>query len=319
MRMALILSRQDTDGLLDLEQAMGVLEAMMVEEVEGNTFHMPPYGGSKSNRKTFRLVGGGMYGIGRMGIRLSGVQLMDTETGRLLAIVGGNAPSFRIPAMMALGARYLARPDVKRVGLLGSGRNALGILQALKFVRPIEQVQVFSPTREHREAFAKRATDTLEIGVTPQDDPKAAIRDADVILVGTSSYTPVLQDSDLRPGTHVGSWGMTTELDESVFQAVDQFAVQNPDQEIDSGRPDVHPYVEGSLWRAVQDGRYDPGRITPLGAMVKGEVAPKNGPNDVTLFRDSRGGVGDIALASYVYEQAMQRGLGTEIDLGGGV
>ena len=317
--MALILSRQDTEGLIDLKQAMDVLEAMMIEEVEGNTFHMPPFGGGKSSRRTFRLVGGGLYGIGRMGIRLSGVQLMDTQTGHLLAIVGGNAPSFRIPAMMALGARYLARPDAKRVGLLGSGRNALGILQALKVVRPIEQVQVFSPTREHREALALRASEVLAMDVTPKDDPQAAIRDAEIILVGTSSYRPVLHRSDLRPGVHIGSWGMTTELDESVYQAVDQFAVQNVDQEIDSGRPDVHPYVEGTLWKAVQEERYEPKRITPLGAMVKGQVASINGPDNVTLFRDSRGGVGDIALASHVYEQAQARGLGIRVDLGGGM
>jgi ornithine cyclodeaminase len=298
---------------------MDVLAAMMVEEVEGDTFHMPPYGGSKSNRKTFRLVGGGMYGIGRMGIRLGSVQLMDTESGRLLAVVGGNAPSFRIPAMMALGAQYLSRPDVKRVGLLGSGRNALRVLEALKFVRPIEAVHVYSPNPEHRADFAQRATASLEIPVTPQDDPKAAIRDADVILVGTSSYQPVLDASDLRPGVHVGSWGMTTELDESVFQTVDQFAVQNADQEIDSGRPDVHPYVDGLLWKAVQEGRYDPSRITPLGALVQGTVTPRNGPTHITLFRDSRGGVGDIALASYVYEQARAHGLGIEVDLGGGL
>jgi ornithine cyclodeaminase/alanine dehydrogenase-like protein (mu-crystallin family) len=317
--MALILSRQDTDGLLDLQQAIDVLEAVMIEELEGNTFHMPPFGGGKAKRRQFRLVGGGLYGIGRMGIRLTGTQLLDTGTGRLLAIVGGNVSSFRIPAMMAMGARYLSRPDVKRVGLLGTGRNALGSLKALQHVRPIERVEVFSPTAEHREEFAKQATDVLKLPVTPHARPEDVIRDADVMLLGTSSYTPVLSFSDLRPGVHVGSWGMTSELDESIFQQVDQFAVQNADQEIDSGRPDVHPYIKGILWQAIQEGRYDPARITLMGSIIRGDVAPRNGPTDITLFRDSRGGVGDVALANYVYEQAKQRGLGTEIDLGGGV
>src|SRR5689334_21648085 len=170
--MALILSRQDTDGLLDLQQAIDVLEAMMIEEIEGNTFHMPPFGGGKSKRRQFRLVGGGMYGIGRMGIRLTGTQLLDTETGRLLAIVGGNVSSFRIPAMMAMGARYLSRPDVRRVGLLGTGRNALGVLKTLKHVRPSERVEVFSPTPEHRADFAKQATVALQLPVTPHAKPE---------------------------------------------------------------------------------------------------------------------------------------------------
>src|ERR1044072_3179752 len=106
--MALILSHQDTDGLLDLQQAIDVQQPMMSEEVEGTTFHTPPFGGGKSKRRQFRLVGGGIYGIGRMGIRLAGTQLLDTATGRLLAIVGGNVSSFRLPPMMAMGGRYLA-------------------------------------------------------------------------------------------------------------------------------------------------------------------------------------------------------------------
>lgn len=317
--MVLILSRQDTAGLMDLDRAIKVLEAVMVQEVEGQTFHLPPFGGSKSERRTFRLVGGGLYGSGRMGIRLSGVQLLDTESGRLLAIVGGDAPSYRIPAMLALGAKFLSRPDARRVGLLGSGRNALGVLRGIAFVRPIEEVRVFSPNREHREGFASRATATLQLDVRPQDNPRDAIRGADILLVGTSSFTPVLHAADLPSGVHVGSWGMTTELDESVYHAVDQFAVQNVQQEIESGRPDIHPYVEGVLWKAVQAGRYDPARITPLGALVNGEVAPRTGPAERTLFRDSRGGVGDIALASDVYDQARALGLGIEVDLDGRV
>src|SRR5436190_8353993 len=173
--MTLILSRQDTEGLIDLPKAIEVMSDMMLEEVDGDTFHMPPFGGGKSKRKSFRLVGGGMYGIGRMGIRLGAVHLLDIESGRMLALVGGSATSLRIPAMMALGAKYLSRPESKRIGLLGSGRNALGILGALKLVRPIERVDSYSPNTEHREALAAKASAQLEIPVVPHDTPEAAI------------------------------------------------------------------------------------------------------------------------------------------------
>ncbi|MPZ13482.1 MAG: hypothetical protein GEU73_03505 [Chloroflexi bacterium] len=38
-----------------------------------------------------------------------------------------------------------------------------------------------------------------------------------------------------------------------------------------------------------------------LGAIVRGVLAPRNGPEDITVYRESRGGPGDIALASYAY------------------
>lgn len=317
--MPLLLRPKDIEGLLDLDQAMQVLESMMIEEVEGDTFHMPAYGGSKSKRKSFRIVGGGLYGSRRMGFRSeAGVQLFDTDTGDWLALVAGaGSSSIRIPATMGLAARYLARPEVRSVGVLGSGRNPLGILQAFKAVRPIERVDVYSPTREHREAFAQGATATLGLPVTARETPDEAIADKDIILVSTASYTPALHGSQLRPGVHVSSMGMTSELDESVYLQIDQFVVPNREQEIDSARPDVHPYVEGQLYRMVKDGRYDPSNIVELGSIIKGEVAPQNGPTDTTLFRDSRGGVGDLALANYVFERAREQGLGLEIDWGG--
>lgn len=314
--MALVLTRNDTEGLIDRETAIRVLETVMIEEVEGSTFHMPPFGGASTRRRTFRTVGGGLYGLGRMGVRAGGQCLLyDTESGELLAVMNQASGVLRVGATMALAARYLARPEARSVGLLGSGHNALNILQCLRIVRPIERVEMYSPTPEHRTAFAERATAALRIPVTAHDNPRDAIADVDVIVVATNSPTPVLSYPNLRPGTHVTSMGQVTELDESIYLGVDQFVVPSREQEIDSASPNAHPHVEGHLLRLVQEGRYDPARIVELGSLIKGEVAPRNRPTDITLFRDSRGGVGDLALANYAYERARERGLGLEVDL----
>jgi ornithine cyclodeaminase/alanine dehydrogenase-like protein (mu-crystallin family) len=312
--MVLIVPRDVADRFLDAESAMEALQTVMVEESEGTTFHVPPFGGSKSKRKTFRLVGGGLYGLGRMGVRAGVTQLFDTESGELLAIVGG-ATAWRLAATMALAAQYLARPNARRVGLLGSGRNALRVLECLKLVRPIERVDLYSPTPAHRMRFAEHATAALGIPVAAHDQPQAAIADADILVVGTSSYTPVLSFTDLNPGMHVTSMGMSTELDESIYLRVDQFVAPNREQEVESASPVAAPHVEGILYRLVQDGRYDPRSIVELGSIIKGDVAPRNGPSDINLFRESRGGVGDVALANWVYEYARSAGLGVEVDL----
>ena len=314
--MALILSKKDVEGLLDPVRAMQVLEAVMIEEIEGSTFHMPPFGGSSTRRRTFRTVGGGLYGLGRMGIRAEGqCTLYDTESGKLLAFMSYGWGVLRVGATMALAARYLARPEARSIGLLGSGHNALNILRCLKIVRAIERVEMYSPTSEHRLAFAQHATAALAIPVSAHDDPREVIADVDIIAVGTNSPTPVLSYSDLRPGMNVTSMGQVTELDESIYREFDQFVVPNRAQEVESASPNAHPYVEGALHRMVQEGRYDPTRIVELGSIIRGDFAPRGGPTDITLFRDSRGGVGDVALASDVYERARALGLGIEVDL----
>jgi len=311
---ALIIPREVGEQLLDAQGAMDALRPVMVEEAAGTTLHMPPFGGSKSARPTFRLVGGGLYGMQRMGVRAGATQLFDTETGRLLAIVGG-ATQWRVAATMGLGAQYLARPDAARVGLLGSGRNALPILQCLALVRPIDRVDLFSPTPAHRERLAEQATQALNIPVTAHDNPRPAIADADILVVGTSSYSPVVSFSDLHPGMHVTSMGMSVELDESVYLQVDQVVAPSAEQEIDSHNPIAAPHIEGVLYQLVNAGRWDSSRIVELGSIIEGEVPARNGADDINLFRESRGGPGDIALANWVYERARERGLGVEIDL----
>src|SRR3954453_8199119 len=119
---ALVLGRHDVEGLLDPARAMQVLEAVMIEEIEGSTFHMPSFGGSSTRRRTFRTVGGGLYGLKRMGLRAGGqCTLYDTETGNLLAFMSYGWGVLRVGATMALAARYLARPEARSIGLLGSG------------------------------------------------------------------------------------------------------------------------------------------------------------------------------------------------------
>jgi ornithine cyclodeaminase/alanine dehydrogenase-like protein (mu-crystallin family) len=312
--MALVVPREVAERFLDARSAMEALRVAMADEASGNTFHMPPFGGAKSERRTIRTVGGGLYGLGRMGVRAGATQLFDTASGELIAIVGGTG-NLRVGATMGLAAQYLARPDARSVGLLGSGRNAYPILECLKLVRPIERVDLYSPTPAHRERLAERATAALGIPVKAHDTPAAAIADADIIVVGTSSYSPVLSFDDIRPGTHVTSMGMSTELDESIYLRVDQFVAPSRDQEVESASPVSHPHVEGHLFRLVQEGRYDPASIAELGSIMNGDVAARNGPTDINLFRDSRGGVGDVAMANWVYERAREAGLGVDVEL----
>ena len=92
----------------------------------------------------------------------------------------------RLAASAGLAARYLARPDARRVGLIGSGMISLPMLQGLCGVRSIEAVDVYSPTPEHRAAFAERAGRELGIPVTAHDAPEPVIDGADILAVATN-------------------------------------------------------------------------------------------------------------------------------------
>jgi len=315
--MVLLLRRQEADGLLDLEQAIELTKAAVLEEVAGTTLHMAPFGGSGWARRIMRVTGAGLYGFGRLGIRASTITLLfDINDGKPLAIMDQSVADVRLSASAGLAARYLARPDARRVGLIGGGMISLPIVRGLCAVRPIESLDVYSPTRDHREAFADRAGRELGIPVVARNAPQAVIEGADILAVATNARAPVVTYEQLRPGTHVTSAGLVGELDASVYLRADQLVAASREQEIENAQPTKTPgrITGGVLYELMTAGSLQPESIIDLGAIVHGDVPARNGPTDINVYRDSRGGVGEAAFASYVYDRARERGLGVEFD-----
>ena len=80
----------------------------------------------------------------------------DRETGVPLATLDGSAlTALRTPAASALATDVLARPDVRTLGIFGTGVQARGHVEAVLAVRPgIESIAVCGRTPESGEAFA---------------------------------------------------------------------------------------------------------------------------------------------------------------------
>ena len=264
-----------------------------------------------------RAVGGGAYGLGRVGMRAGGVALVfDTKDNELLAILP-SASTFRIPASIGLAARYLSHPDARSVGLLGSGRNALPALRGICAVRRIERVFVYSPTAEHRETLARRATEALGIAVTPVESVARAVDGADIIAVATSSTAPVLTAEHLQPGVHVTSLGEPHELDGSVYLRADHVVASSWYQQMEGINPGGQRISQRKglapvpLWELLAEGRLSRDRLVELGAIVASSAPTPIGAADITVFLESQGGVGDVALANLFYERAKALGRGT--------
>ena len=127
--------------------------------------------------------------------------LVDPQTGTPLAIMDGRLiTEMRTAAVSAAATKLLASPDAAILAVLGSGVQARSHVEALRLVRPFEEIRVWSPTLENAKRFAN------EIGATVTS-AEEAVRGADVIVTVTSSKTPVLRGSWLKPGSHVNAIG----------------------------------------------------------------------------------------------------------------
>ena len=101
------------------------------------------------------------------------VILNDPERGIPLAIMDGTIISaMRTGAATGVGAKYLARPDSKVVGIIGAGTQARTQLMALKSVLPcLETVKVNDLKMERSELLAKELGPELGVEIIPWQRP----------------------------------------------------------------------------------------------------------------------------------------------------
>ncbi len=110
--------------------------------------------------------------------------LTSVRNGEPLALMNdGILQHLRVGACAGLGAKYLARQDSKVLGMLGSGGMARTYADAIRQVRPIERMKVFSPTKANREKYAEEITQQLELEVQAVDSPEQAVKGTDIVAL----------------------------------------------------------------------------------------------------------------------------------------
>jgi thiomorpholine-carboxylate dehydrogenase len=121
------------------------------------------------------------------------IELLRRATGEPLAVMDGRLiTEMRTAAVSAVALDTLACPDVRSLGILGSGVQARSHIEALRLVRPsLSDLRVWSRTPANAEALA-RETGARAVSI---EDAAAA----DVVLAVTSSPTPVLEGRWLMP------------------------------------------------------------------------------------------------------------------------
>jgi ornithine cyclodeaminase/alanine dehydrogenase-like protein (mu-crystallin family) len=207
--------------------------------------------------------------------------LVEPETGTPLAIMDGRLiTEMRTAAVSAAATKLLALRDAKILAILGSGVQAQSHFEALQLVRQFEEIRVWSPTNQHAQRLAK------EIGATamPAED---AVRNADVIVTVTSSKTPVLKGSWLKPGCHVNAIGACR----PDWRELDDRAMEGSVVFVDSR--------EGAL-KESGDVILSGAKIyAELGEALAGKVPSR--ANETTVFKSLGMAVEDIAAAMLVY------------------
>jgi alanine dehydrogenase len=295
---------------------------------------MPAYVPSESLGAKLVTVFGGNAARG-LPSHLASIVLLDHETGALRALLDGRfITESRTAAVSAVSSRLLARDDAASLAIIGSGVQARSHLEALSRVHRLKHVAVWSPNKAHRDRFvAETGTEWGRSGDGPGTDPgrtrdaagtgtegrhpviKAvdhageAVVGADLIVLVTSSPTPVIESGWVKPGAHVISVGACRptqrEMDPELVARARLFVDSRAAALVESG----------DVVLGIQEGRFTADHIAAeIGELVNG-ARGRRSQTEVTIFKSLGLAVEDVMAADLAYRRAMERGMGVELTL----
>ena len=242
---------------------------------------------------------------------LATILLLDPDTGALIALMDGRyITEARTAAVSAVSARHLARADASTLAILGTGVQARSHLEALAAVRPIRDVRVWSPTPASRERFVAEMSGHVPAAITAAVSAEAAVRGADIIVLVTSSPSPVVEAAWVAAGAHVISVGACRPDQREMDPAL----VARARLVVDSRAAAL--VESGDVVLGLAEGRFDVGHVAgELGDVVRGALAGRTAADEITIFKSLGMAVEDVVAADLVYRRALESGAGTDLTL----
>jgi alanine dehydrogenase len=260
--------------------------------------------------------------------RFCGLILLNSiENGEPLALINdGYLQHMRVGADSGIGAKYIARQDAEVVGMIGSGGMARSHVESFLLARKIKKIQVYSPTKENRDAYAKEISEKYGVEVVPVSTPREIYKGAHIVAGCSDSSVPNVFGKWLEEGTHVTCVG--GKPDEETLKRIDvSFRLGNA----------PHPWglpnfgvadeyityaakpIENADFQMKKPGERGHGVIAEDRAVFLEELlsgTKKGRTSDKQITYSERGniqGAQFFAVAGKVYELAKAKGLGREI------
>jgi ornithine cyclodeaminase/alanine dehydrogenase-like protein (mu-crystallin family) len=265
--------------------------------------------------------------------------LLSTRNAEPLAFINdGMLQHMRVGGGAGVGAKYLSREDSHVVGMIGSGGMARSYLEAFATVRDIRMCKVYSPNPKNREIYAEEMSRKLGIEVVAVDEPREAVRGADILSTCTNSMKPVYDPDWIEPGMHVTNLSRREVSDRAIskfdvvvrqgtaglqmrqterFQAERGFSPAafiggTPEQMQQIPERNPEPGFGGDSPEFTDRGKG--GDKPDFADLVSGKAEGRTRPDQVTFYRNvGNQGLQFSSVGGWVYSLARERGMGREI------
>lgn len=317
--MALLLRHDDVARIATMGVAIDAMSHVFRLEGEGQVGqpHRYDVGSGRGWLRLMPVVAPGLDAFGFKAMNLThgvgvryAIWVYHLDSGELRGILDARLiTAIRTAATSAVATRHLARNDVERTAVIGTGAEARTHLQAMQAVRPAAKVTIYSRSAANRAAFVTDMASVVDSELIDCATLEDAVTGADLVVLATKSPEPVLFARHLQPGMHVNSIGSARKDQfELAGDTFGQFATVVCDSR-------QHVFTEAGDAIDAVTGGYAIDSAANLAELMVGGRPGRCNADDTTLYKSVGTATQDIALASRLLDIAEADGLGQ--DLGG--
>ena len=314
----IIVSAGEVARLLPYEECIPLMREAMIALSQGRTRQTLRQIIDLREGRAFGVMPGAMLDSGDFGVKLVSVYpenfaqgksshqglvvLFDPETGAPAATLdAAEITAIRTAAASAAATDVLARPDARRLAILGYGEQAWRHVEAIRVVRPPEMVTIWGRSPERAEAFADRVR-ALGLAAETASDVEAAVAGAAIICTTTAAPEPILESAWVADGAHINAVGSSragpAEID-SALVARARFFADHREGVLAQG---------AEFLRAKAAGLVDDGHVLgEIGEVMAGTIPGRRDPNEVTIYKSLGSIVQDLAAARHILSRLMDR------------
>jgi alanine dehydrogenase len=324
----LLLSESQVETLVDLDELIAALERAHIQYSTGDAVMpvrlvvpLPQVGGRITSMPGYlnrdRALGMKVVTYFRandtrgLPAILATIMLFSPETGKLVALMDGTyITTIRTACASALATRVLANSEARSLGVIGAGVQARAHIRALSRVRKLEQVKIYSPSGSSGQRIKQDLENPLNLHIDLVARAEEAVRDADLVVTASTATEPVIRAPWLKPGAHINAVGSHR----ADAREIDGATLSRCRIVVDSRQAIMAEC--GDVLLAIQEKSLDPGAVdAEIGEVLAGSKKGRTAATELTLYKSVGIAVQDVAAAELVYRKALERGIGTRVEI----
>ena len=242
---------------------------------------------------------------------LATIMLFSVETGKMIAVMDGSyVTAIRTACASAMATRALANTETPVLGILGAGVQARAHIQALTHVRKIERIKIYSPSGTSATRIKQDLEPIVKVAIDVAGSAEEAVRNAGLLVTGSTAKEPIVKSDWLKAGVHINAVGSHR----PDYREIDGLVVARAKVIVDSREAIMAEC--GDILLAIKEKAIDENHIYgEIGEILAGVRAGRSNAGEITLYKSVGIAIQDVATANLVYRKALERGVGTFVEI----